>query len=449
METTELSERLRGSLVRPGDGAWDSARLFHSGIGEPDLIVRAADVDDVRAAVAFAAAASLPIGVRGGGHSAWGTLSGGVVIDLAALDAVEVDAPARRVRVGGGATWGKIAHVLADAGLGLSSGDTASVGVGGLTLGGGIGWMVRAWGLAADQLVGAQVVTASGDVVETSAAENAELFWALRGGGGNFGVVTRFDFAAHDLDGVVFARLQAGADAGAVLRVLRELLRDAPRELTVTYMDVPPMDPSAPAGATITACWIGTDVAAARAALAPLLAVPGIVEDEVAVHRYPDVLMEMPAYDPDQPAPGFVGGNTLLAELDDDTLGLLTRFRAARPAAVLFLRSLGGAFSDVGQDETPFPARSATWFAMAGAFDVPGLLDAEGAESAQRDWADIEARGLGSYGNFSATPDQTWVPRMYPPSVRARLAAAKRVWDPANLFRYNHNVPPAEADGTS
>lgn len=449
MDTTVLSARLAGTLVRPGDPDWDAARLFHSGIGEPDLIVRAAGVDDVRAAVVYAARNGSPVVIRGGGHSAWGTVPGGVVIDLAGLRDIRVGPSRGVVSVGGGATWGEVARTLAGAGLGVSSGDTASVGVGGLTLGGGIGWMVRAWGLAADQLVGAQVVTAEGEVVEASSAEHPDLFWALRGGGGNFGVVTRFDFAAHPLDGVVFATLRAGDDAGVVLRALRDLLRDAPRELTVTYMDVPPMDPSAPPGATVTACWAGRDLDAARRALAPVLAVPGVEEDEIVVRAYPDILMEMPAYDPEQPTPGFVGGNTLVGELTDDLVDRLVAFRASRPAAVLFLRSLGGAFGDVAPDATPFAARSARWFAMAGAFDLPGLLDAEGAAAAAADWAVIEQRGLAAYGNFSPSADPHWVPRMFPPTTRARLAEVKRAWDPGNVFRRNHNVPPAEADGTA
>lgn len=448
MKTTELSARLTGTIVRPQDEDWDAARLFHSGIGQPDLIVRVADVNDVCAAVAHAAEERAPVVVRGGGHSAWGTIPGGVVIDLSALADVVVDAPRGRVAVGGGATWGEVARTLSEAGLGISSGDTASVGVGGLTLGGGIGWMVRAWGLAVDQLIGAQVVTASGDVVEASGAEHPDLFWALRGGGGNFGVVTRFDFAAHPLDAVVFATLRAGEDAVAVLRALRGILRDAPRELTVTYMDVPPMDPSAPPGATISACWAGADESALRAVLAPLLAVPGVAEDDIGVRAYPDVLLDMPGYDPDQPVPGFVGGNTLVAELDDDLIDALARFRAERPAAVLFLRSLGGAFGEVPPGATAFAERSATWFAMAGAFDLPGLLNADGRAAAESEWARIEARGLGVYGNFSPSTDPGWVPRMYPPATRARLSEVKRAWDPANLFRRNHNVPPAGADGT-
>ena len=203
MSNDDLSAGSVGTVIRPGDSEWESARRFHSGIGEPAAVIRAASVDDVRGAVRYAAAERLDVMVRGGGHSAWGGVPGGLTLDLSALDAVEVDGT--RVRVGGGAIWGGVAHALAERGLGLSSGDTASVGVGGLTLGGGIGWMVRAWGLAADQLVGAQLVTARGDVVEVTETSHPELLWALRGGGGNFGVVTRFDFEAHPLDGVVRA----------------------------------------------------------------------------------------------------------------------------------------------------------------------------------------------------------------------------------------------------
>lgn len=443
MTPAELRTSITGTLVRPGDDGWDAARLFHSGIGEPDLIVRAADVDDVRAAVRYAASAGLPVAVRGGGHSAWGTIPGGVLVDLHDLREVTVDAATRRVSIGGGAVWGEVAATLAPHGLGLSSGDTASVGVGGLTLGGGIGWMVRAWGLAADQLVGAQVVTAAGDLVGASADENPELFWALRGGGGNFGIVTRFDFAAHELASVVFAELRVDGERAPVLRALRDVLRDAPREVTATYMDVPAIDPSAPPGATITVCAIGDDVAAVRALLAPVLAVPGVEESAIAVRAYPDILMQMPEVDPDAPPPGFVGGNTLLLDLDDAAIDALAAFRDAREAAVLFLRSLGGAYGDVPQESTAFPARDAQWFAMAGAFRLPGVLDADGEAAAAAEWAAIEARGAAGYGNFIDSIDPAWAHRMYPDATWQRLSAIKRVWDPGNVFARNHNVPPA------
>lgn len=438
---TSLSDLTTGSVVHPGDDEWDAARAFHSGIGEPTVIVRATTVDDVRIALRYAASERLDVMVRCGGHSAWGAVPGGMTLDLSALDDVRVEGSI--VHVEGGATWGEVARKLAEHGLAVSSGDTASVGVGGLTLGGGIGWMVRAWGLAADQLVGAQLVTARGEVLEVNARSHTDLWWALRGGGGNFGVVTRFDFHAHPLERVVFATLGVDGDARPVLRALRDTMRDAPRELTVTYMHVPPMDPNAPPGATITACWIGDDEQAARTALAPLLAVDGVVETELGVRPYPDILMDMPAADPDQPMPGFVGGNTLLRELTDDTIDRLVAFREANAASVLFLRSLGGAFGDVPQDETAFPARDATWFAMAGAFDVPGLVHDGNRPLIQAEWDAIEALGAALYGNFTPSTDPGLVTRMFPPETMARLAQIKRQYDPQNLFCRNHNIAPA------
>ncbi|KRB39209.1 hypothetical protein ASD93_03750 [Microbacterium sp. Root180] len=436
-----LSDLTTGTVVHPGDDEWDAARAFHSGIGEPTVIVRASSVDDVRAALRYAASERLDVMVRGGGHSAWGAVPGGVTLDLDAIDEIRVDGTL--VHVGGGATWGAVAHALAEHGLGISSGDTASVGVGGLTLGGGIGWMVRAWGLAADQLVGAQLVTARGDVLEVNADSHPDLWWALRGGGGNFGVVTRFDFRAHPLSHVVFATLGVGGDARPVLRALRDTMKVAPRELTVTYMHVPPMDPSAPPGATISACWIGDDEAAARAALAPLYALDGVTETELGVRSYPDILMEMPAADPDQPMPGFVGGNTLLGDLTDEAIERLVAFREANAASVLFLRSLGGAFGDVAQDATAFPAREATWFAMAGAFDVPGLVHDGNRPLIQAEWDAIEALGAALYGNFTPSTDPGLVTRMFSPEAMARLAQVKRQYDPQNLFCRNHNIAPA------
>jgi FAD/FMN-containing dehydrogenase len=436
-----LQNLSEGTVVQPGDDEWDAARAFHSGIGEPTVIIRASTVDDVRSALRYAAAERLDVMVRGGGHSAWGAVPGGLTLDLAALAGVGVEGDV--VRVGGGATWGAVARVLADHGLGVSSGDTASVGVGGLTLGGGIGWMVRAWGLAADQLIGAQLVTARGDVIEVSETAHPDLLWALRGGGGNFGVVTRFDFRAHPLSAVVFATLGVSGDARPVLRGLRDALATAPRELTVTYMHVPPMDPSAPPGATITACWIGDDEEAARAALEPILALDGVSEVEFGVKSYPDVLMDMPAADPDQPMPGFVGGNTLLHELADDAIDRLVAFREANAASVLFLRSLGGAYGDVPQDATAFPARGATWFAMAGAFDIPGLVHDGNRPAIQAEWDAIEDLGEGLYGNFTPSTDAGLVTKMYSPETMAKLAEIKRRYDPQNLFCRNHNVAPA------
>lgn len=445
MDIAPLQTSIAGTVLTAADQGWDAARVSPAGTGSPEVIIRAASVDDVCEAVRFAAASRRPAVVRGGGHSVWCTLDDGVLIDLSGLDSIDVVADPEGgalVRVGGGARWGDVARALGAQGLGISSGDTASVGVGGLTLGGGIGWMVRAWGLAADQLMGAQIVTAEGRVVEVTEASHPDLLWALRGGGGNFGVVTRFDFRAHDLDGVVFAELGVAGDPRPVLRTLRDVLATAPRDLTVTYMDVPAMDPSAPGGRSIAACWIGRDVDALRSALAPLLALDGVTEKDIAPRDYAGILLEHPQPEPGQQLPGFLGGNTLVRVLDDAFIDGLVDFRESTEASVVFLRSLGGAYGDVGADATAFAARDATWFAMAGGFDIPGLVD--DAERARLDsaWRELEAHGVAVYGNFTTSVDPSLPSRMYPPQTMARLAQVKSHWDPRNLFARNHNVVP-------
>ncbi len=381
-----------------------------------------------------------PVTVVSGGHGPWSHAPAtGIRVELGELAGVDVDGTT--VRVGGGAVWGDIAAALGAHGLALSSGDTASVGVGGLTLGGGVGWMVRAWGLAVDQLIGAQLVTASGEVVEVAADEHPDLFWAIRGGGGNFGIVTRFDFEAHRLSGIVFGEYTIAGDSAAVLRSARDLLRDAPNELTVTFMDVPAMDPSAPAGARLSAVWAGDDTEALRAVMAPIAALDGVTET-LTRPAYREILMEMPMPEDGAPAgpPGFVGGNGLFAELDDETIDRLVAFRAAYPASVVFLRSLGGAFGDVAQEDTAFPARSATWFVMAGAFDIPGLVDDEARAAIRADWREIETGRLAEYGNFADTERPEAVPGMFTEATYARLRAVKARWDPQNVFRRNHNI---------
>ncbi|UYO96127.1 FAD-binding oxidoreductase [Microbacterium sp. M28] len=406
------------------------------------VVIRPTTVEEVAAAVRRARHESLPITVVAGGHGPWSHgASEGLRIELADFADIEIDGTT--VHVGGGAVWGDVAAAIGPNGLAISSGDTATVGVGGLTLGGGIGWMVRAWGLAVDQLVGAQIVTATGDVVEASATENPDLFWALRGGGGNFGIVTRFDFAAHELDGIVFAENALTADPAVVLRTARDVMQDAPRELTLTYMDVPAMDPSAPAGASLSAVWAGTDAERLRQALAPISAIDG-VSTTITTPAYRDILMvpPTPPEGAEQLPPGFIGGNGLFARLDDDLIDRLVAFRAAYPVSVVFLRSLGGAFGEIDQESTAFPAREATWFVMAGAFDIPGLVDDEARTSILADWERIEQDRIAEYGNFAATERPAAVPGMFTSAAHARLAEIKRVWDPENLFRRNHNIVP-------
>lgn len=406
---------------------------------EIQTTLRPESVADVAAGVRRAVHEGAAITVVGGGHGPWSHAPyPGIRIELAELATVEVDGTT--VRVGGGATWGSVAETLEQHGLALSSGDTASVGVGGLTVGGGIGWMTRAWGAAVDQLVGVQVVTADGEIIEASAEQNPDLFWAVRGGGGNFGIVTRFDFAAHPLDGIAHAECTIDGDAAAVLRAMRDMMPDAPRELTVTYLDVPPMDPSAPAGARVVAVWAAPDPDALTRAIARITAVPG-VRTVVTTPRYRDILMEMP--EPPEEAggpPSFLGGNGLHAELDDALIDRLVAFRAEHPASVVFLRSLGGAFGDVAHEDTPFPAREAEWFVLAGGFDVPGMLTPRERDAVLADARSIQSGRLAEYGNFVDGERPDGAVGMHTPEALERLREAKRRWDPRNVFRRNHNI---------
>ena len=214
-----------GDIIEPGEAEYESASRSLLASGNPAHVLRPRSVGDVQAGVRFAASTGLLLSVRGGGHSfpGFGTNDGGVVIDLGKLANVEIiDKERHLVRIGGGATWGQVAAALAPHGLAISSGDTKSVGVGGLTLTGGIGWKVRKYGLALDNVAAAEVVTASGEVVRASAEENTELFWAIRGGGGNFGIVTAFDFAAHPTTDVFYGKIAfAASEAATVFRAGR------------------------------------------------------------------------------------------------------------------------------------------------------------------------------------------------------------------------------------
>jgi FAD/FMN-containing dehydrogenase len=222
-----------GTIIEPGAAEYESARRSRLASGTPAQVLRPEDVRDVQAGVRFAASTGLLLSVRGGGHGfvGFGTNDGGVVIDLGKLADVEViDKERHLVRIGGGATWGQVAAALASHGLAISSGDTKSVGVGGLTLTGGIGWKVRKYGLALDNVAAADVVTANGQVVHASAQENPELFWAIRGGGGNFGIVTAFEFEAHPTTDVFFGKIAFPASqAAAVLHGWADYLLTAPK----------------------------------------------------------------------------------------------------------------------------------------------------------------------------------------------------------------------------
>ena len=438
MTIDELRTTISGTVYTEVDDGFEKIRAGHTGKDAPDIVIRARTAEDVANGVRYAAAEGLPLGVRGGGHSHWGELPGGLILDLRELSEIEVRHDL--VRVGGGATWGEVAQTIGAHGLAISSGDTASVGVGGLTLGGGVGWMVRLWGLALDQLVSAEVVTAAGEIVRASDHENPELFWAIRGGGGNFGVVTRFDFLAHRLPGVVSGAIafEEDVDQVALLTAWRDIMRSAPEELNVTFIAMPPMGMPGPAGPQLVVCYAGDDEEAAAAAIAPLLLIPGVASSEIGPKAYVDVL---DAEEAPGELPPMVDGNGFAEELDDDLIQAVVEASADSSPAVLMIRYLRGGYNRVPADATAFPYRSAEVLLISAAFLAPDAPDSEYARL-RAVWDTVRVRTLGMYGNFTMSTEAHTVDHMYPVGTLRRLRAAKREWDPGNLFGRNHNIRP-------
>ncbi|HWI33834.1 MAG TPA: FAD-binding oxidoreductase [Lapillicoccus sp.] len=432
-----LRSTQRGGVLTRHDPAFAEATRWPGPRVAPDVLVQPESAQEVGAALRWAATEAVDVAVRSGGHGAWASVPGGLLVDLSALAHIDI-ADGGMVSVGPGATWGAVADALAPHGLALSSGDTRSVGVGGNALGAGVGWLVRSVGLAVDQLVGAEIVTADGRVVAASADENPELLFAIRGGGGNFGVATRLDFRAAPLDRVVFgtAPVEAG-DLVAVIRGVRDAMRTAPRQLGVTVVHPPPMGPALPP--MVEMLWAGDDDDAARDAVAPLLALDGVGAADLTLVPYSSVLVEPPV--PPGPPPRMTSANGVFKALPDATVELAAATLAANPASLFEVRFLGGALADVPPDATPLTWRDAEALVHWISFLPPDATDDVVARAADA-WAPVGDGAEAICGTFTDHTDPRLVDRMYPPATLQRLRALKTVWDPGNLFRRNHNVPP-------
>ena len=444
MDLTPLRSTVTGTVFAPDDDGFATALALYSAPG-PAVIVQAASEADVVAAVRFAAAEDLRIAVRSGGH-AGPMFSPGpdrVLIDLHAISAIEVGDDGI-VEVGPGATWGDVAAEVQKHGLAISSGDTAAVGVGGLALGGGIGWLVRRDGLALDSIVGGTVVLASGEVVTVSAEENPELFWAIRGGGGNFGVITSLRFQAQPLGTVLSIELHLDPERlGESLRALRDVMASAPHELNATF-GVTPNGPPGPDFAFvhhIVAIFAAEDSDASRAAIAPLLAIPGVIDSTVTPSDYRSLLAEIPGGAPGAPLPNVVVRDALLDTFDDAAVDAVLAARGQLGFSVFTVRFLGGAFGRVSPDATAFAHRSAVVIANIVEFLPPGAPVSAG--KVIEAWAPVAALSIGSYGNFTSEVGHQVVAAMYPPATLARLRAAKARYDPHNRFADNANITPA------
>jgi FAD/FMN-containing dehydrogenase len=450
----ELAASLQGEMVLPDTPDYESARGVWNGAADrhPALIVRPVNVADVITAITFAREQHMEVSVRSGGHSiaGYGTNDGGLVIDLSLMKAITVDPERRIARIEPGLTWGEVASTLQPHGQALTSGDVASVGVGGLLLGGGIGWMVRKYSLAIDRLRTVELVTADGEILRASADENAELFWGLRGGGGNFGVATAFEVDLHPagiiLGGAVF---YDAAEAERILRAYAPYAAAAPDELTTiaTFMAAPPAPfiPPEKQGTAVVAllvCYTG-DLAEGARVVAPLRTLGTPIADVISPMPYPAMF----ALNEEGTIRGLQHSvrSLFLRALSDDVIHTIVEEAAAimSPMTVVQVRVLGGAMSRVPADATAFAHRDKQALVMATNF-APPSADAEPARvRTEQIWQALWPYASGVYVNFLGDEGERRVHEAYPPATYARLAALKKRYDPTNLFHLNQNITPA------
>ena len=450
----QLREQVRATVITAEDPGYDDARTVHNGMFDryPEVIIRAEQAADVIAGVNFARDAGLVLAVRGGGHSApgFGTCDGGAVIDLSPMRTVYVDPAAATARAGGGATWGDFNYATHAFGLATTGGIVSTTGVAGLTLGGGIGYLSRPYGLSIDNLRSAQVVTADGRVLTASQEENADLFWALRGGGGNFGVVTEFEFQLHPVAdvyaGIFFYELESARD---VFQFFAEFIPTAPEAYGAfpAFQIAPPL-PFVPAdrvGDTFCAAivhWAGP-LAEGEQAMAPFRAIAPVAAEMAGPMPYPALNGAFDAMFPKGIRSYWKG--SFVGELSDAAIDQHVIHGAKVPevSATMHLYPINGACHRVGPDKSAFAYRNATFAQII----VAAWQDPADDDERIRWVRDYHAATApyaepGGYVNFMAGDDGARVRDNYRGNYD-RLAEIKARYDPANLFHLNQNIIPA------
>lgn len=453
--TAAISERIRGRVIRPGDDEYDRARRVWNGAIDrhPAMVVQCAGVADVVAAVRYAREHDVVVAVRGGGHNiaGFGTCDDGMVIDLSGMKAVRIDPAARTAWAQPGLVWRELDAETQAFGLAVTGGIVSSTGIAGFTLGGGIGWLQRRDGLTVDNLVGADVVTAAGELVRADERTDPELLWGLRGGGGNFGIVTTFEYRVHPLGPEVMAGLvfYRAADLVPVIQGYRELMATAPDELTLfLVLRRAPAAPFLPAEVhgqpvvAVVGCYAGPLDAGARA-LAPLKTLATPVADLMAPRPYTQMQSMLDA----SWVEGF--GNYWKAEyvtgIPDAVLPILAEHLdgITSPLSDFKFAALGGAAGRVPPDATAFAHRGAPFVLNINArWALPDDAEPHVAWT-QRLWTAMQPFSAGGgYVNFLGAEGQDRVRTAYGEQTYARLVALKRRYDSDNTFRLNQNIPP-------
>jgi FAD/FMN-containing dehydrogenase len=454
--TTAHIDAFAGNVLTPEDAGYDAARAVFNGAIDrrPAYIAQVADAQDVAAALRFAQELGLPVAVRSGGHSGagFGVIDDGVVVDVRALKRIEIDLARSTVRAGAGLTWGELDAATQAHGLAVTGGRMSTTGIAGLTLGSGSGWLERKHGLTADSVLGATLVTADGDVVRADAHQHPDLFWALRGGGGNFGVVTEFEFALHPVGPLLLGGLLLFeySRAAEVLAAYREIMATAPDELggCAQLFRAPPAPfvPPELVGEPV----VGIVVAAveeigpaADALVAPLRALAPMID---VVGPMPYVALQQMI---DEGCPHGMQNHwraAFLDDLPDSAIASAVELCEAIPSplTVVLLQPLGGAYARVEEGSTALGHRDARW-----AFHALSLWPDPADDAVNRDWTKRLAEALLPYGSGAAHPNYVSDPAVdrarafYGDATYERLVAVKDRWDPRNVFAANQNIRPS------
>jgi FAD/FMN-containing dehydrogenase len=448
--TDVLRSELDGQLITPQDGAYGEARqVFFKGIDRrPLAVARVAGADDVARVVTAARETGLDLAVRSGGHSraGYGTCDGGLVIDLSGMNSIEIDDEGRSSWVGTGATAAQYTTATGERGRVTGLGDAGSVGIGGITLAGGIGFLARRNGLTIDDLLSAEVVTADGEVVEASDQSDPDLFWAIRGGEGNFGVATRLQLRLHEISEIVGGMLILPATPETIIGFL-EAADAAPEELSTiaSVMIAPPMPfvPEEVHGKPIVMAMVAYTgpVDQGESVLAPFRALAAPLADMVRPMRYPEL------YEGPEPEPQLAAGTNFFADSLDAgaAAGILEWLpKSTAPMRAVQIRVLGGALARTPSDATAFAHRDEGMLVNIAAMYM------DPAETETHDgWVEgiagaLGKNGAGGYVGFMGEEDEETLRAAYPRGTWERLRGLKRRYDPDNLFRLNHNVPPAD-----
>jgi len=440
----ELEANLRGRVCVRSSEDYDPARQVWNGMIDkrPLAIVGSAGVADVRATVRFAQARKLPVAIRGGGHNVAGNAvcDDGIVIDLACMKSVRVDPVARRARAGGGVLWREYDHETQAFGLGSPGGAISTTGIAGLTLGGGYGYLSRMHGMACDNLVSADVVTAAGDFLTASEAHHPDLFWGLRGGGGNFGVVTSFEYQLHSVPQPMGGLIAFPVEmAATVLKRFREVSVEAPDTCTWLAGMLP-----APTGdklAAVVMSHFGSDEEAQRA-LRPIRELGSIVMDTVARIPYCALQQQLDASYPKGLRSYWK--SAFFNDLTDEVIGTLVEAMRNTPSGLdqIAIEAYGGAVSRVSKDATAFEHRNSPFNVMILAISTDPALDQADMAWARSVYQSVLPHSTGgSYVNYLSAGDD--VHTAYDNARFSRLAGIKAKYDPRNLFRFNQNIAPA------